>query len=138
MLCQTCDKRPTCKTLCAPAEEYVNQDDRPEAWRHIRCSPRIEELAAPLSYPEGVSTTEGILRDFFCTRLTFSKIADKRNVSRQYVHKVIRHYQAIIIVAIKKVVAPPYIVYGAGKDTPRVSSEERSDEPSPSPGSNRR
>lgn len=74
-------------------------------------------MAGPISYPEGVSTTEGILRDFFCTRLTFSKIADKRNVSRQYVHKVIRHYQAIIIVAIKKVVAPPYIVYGAGKET---------------------
>ena len=72
-------------------------------------------MAGPISYPETMSTTEGILRDFFCTRLSLSKIADKRSVSRQYVHKVVHHYQAKIILAIKKVVSPPSIYRGVSR-----------------------
>ncbi len=98
MLCQTCNKKSSCKELCAEAERYVNQD----------YTGRKESIVGqgdvmPAEWPK-VGTTEAILKLFFLERKKPSEIASILDVSKRYVNKVIKNYKAKMAVLIKKTV----------------------------------
>lgn len=57
-ICTNCKKRPTCKTLCAPAEKYVNQDGavyEEQAEDEIKVYPRWNEVQASTA-PSGTDS----------------------------------------------------------------------------------
>ena len=100
MDCTSCKKRLKCKKLCPSALLYVNQDDNPEAWRHITFKEDI--TASNGKMPDAVSTTEAILQNYFIDRKEVKEIAESYCKSRQYIHYVIQKHKKRMAEIIKK------------------------------------
>jgi DNA-directed RNA polymerase specialized sigma subunit len=97
--CSLCKKRKNCKVLCVHAEAYANQD-RVEENPNEKPTDIMEDYNKPM--PEGLSTCEAILQDFFFDRLTPAKIAQIHHISATYVYRIIKQYKVIISQNIKK------------------------------------
>ena len=104
-LCQRCHKWDSCTELCARAEAYASQDDNPDAWRNIRCSARIEDMASPISYPQTPAPSEALLIDYFCHRRSIADIAKTYSISQQYTRRVVKKHKAILEKIIKIMVS---------------------------------
>jgi len=104
-LCVKCRNRDDCTELCARAEAYASQDDNPDAWRNIRCSARIEDMASPISYPQTPAPSEALLVDYFCHRRSIADIAKTYAISQQYTRRVVKKHKAILEKIIKIMVS---------------------------------
>jgi len=85
--------------LCVHAETYVNQDqveENPEE----KTMAQIDEMSSAL--PNGLSTCEAILQEYFLDRADPIKIAQHYNLSKQYVYRIIKLHKAIMVKNIKK------------------------------------
>lgn len=99
MLCQDCTKRNTCTELCKEAEEYANQDyvGRQESYLTEGDVSEVFENEPAREWPESTkSTKEIIFSMYFEDRLKQAQIAEKLNVSKQYVSSVVREAKAKI------------------------------------------
>lgn len=92
--CLGCDGRRECRSLCRPAEAYVNQDHV-----HLREVP-VSQIGTDGGTPflelvtfsetfQAPSNSETIIRLFFRSRWKMSDIAREVGVSHAYVSKVI-------------------------------------------------
>jgi len=130
MLCQECPKKPTCKTLCREAEEYVDQDYCPPfpcdicEYRDKSCSKdqmedgdcdrkniisfdEFEEMISSQNADNfdeywGISNQEAIWKLYRTDHMRVNEIARKLNVSHQYVSRVITEYKNILMEGIAK------------------------------------
>jgi DNA-directed RNA polymerase specialized sigma subunit len=122
MLCEDCDKRSVCQTLCPEAEMYVNQDQVKQKAK--RLDPKLQANPKPLPSITK-STEELILELFFLDRLTQAQVSEKLYISQPYVSKVIKKYKGIMAETLRKmVISRPIIktvnqaeVDGMGKQT---------------------
>ena len=99
--CPSCPDYIDCDKPCIKLERFLNHDDGLESWKKITCIPHLNGKHAQ-EMPQGVSTCEAILINYFIDRLTPAQIANKHYKSRQYIHRVIKKYSKLIIQNIKK------------------------------------
>lgn len=98
--CPKCKLYKTCTTPCREVEDYINQDYNEGAWMKIKPKANIDHYQPKM---EGnLSTSEIIFQNFFLDHMSISEIAKSNYKSRQYVHRVVRQYEKIIIENAKK------------------------------------
>lgn len=100
MLCQDCSKKLSCTSLCKKAEKFVNQDyaGRRETIFHEGDVPEMFLNKEPREWPSTSSSTkELIFLMRFEDMLTQTQIADKLNVSQQYVSQVLRKIKKQVV-----------------------------------------
>lgn len=93
MLCETCPKRETCTELCPEADAYVSQDyvGRRESLVPSADISDVFENSAQKGWPDVTkSKKELIFLMYMCDGLTQQQVAEKLNVSRPYVTKVVK------------------------------------------------
>jgi hypothetical protein len=99
--CPSCQQYLDCVKPCIKLERFLNHDDGLESWKKITTVSHLNGKHAK-EMPQGVSTCEAILINYFIDRLTPAQIANKHYKSRQYIHRVIKKYSKLIIQNIKK------------------------------------
>jgi len=99
--CPICKDYQTCKDPCPKVERFLNHDDGLESWKKVTTIAHINGKHAK-EMPQGVSTCEAILINYFIDRTTPREIANNYHKSRQYIHRIIKHYSKITIENIKK------------------------------------
>jgi hypothetical protein len=99
--CPPCPHYRNCTEPCERVTKFLNHEDGLESWKKITCIPHLKGKHAK-EMPQGVSTCEAILINYFIDRLTPAQIANKHYKSRQYIHRVIKKYSKLIIQNIKK------------------------------------
>lgn len=111
MLCDECDKRTTCRTLCPHAEEYVNQDsvsrqeqilddfDNALAVNDIdykgilHTRMRNIERGAKLT-PKMISILEMyIFQKMYKKKVNIKQIASNFNCNASYIYQVVSYYK---------------------------------------------
>ena len=99
--CPSCPEYQDCVNPCEKLTRFLNHDDGLESWKKITTVSHLNGKHAK-EMPQGVSTCEAILINYFIDRLTPAQIAKKHYKSRQYIHRVIKKYSKLIIQNIKK------------------------------------
>ena len=99
--CPSCPDYEACTKPCKKLERFLNHDDGLESWKKIKTVSHLNGKHAK-EMPQGLSTCEAILINYFIDRLTPAQIANKHYKSRQYIHRVIKKYSKLIIQNIKK------------------------------------
>jgi predicted DNA-binding protein (UPF0251 family) len=98
MLCNECLKKPLCLKLCLKAEKYVNQDYVPLTEVIYKEKSIDQQFPIGNPFPDLSTRTseENIIIMFFRGGIKQSDIAENINVSRQFVHKIVKKYRLII------------------------------------------
>jgi len=96
--CKECDKYKACKTLCAAAKQYANQDHKKQREKPIG-------LPSYTKYRNIFATKskeEIIIYLFFKQHIKVTEIAIFTGVSHQFVSKIVKKYNSIIIQNLSK------------------------------------
>lgn len=91
--CKECDKYKICKSLCAAAKQYANQDQKKQREKPIGL-PHYNKYRDIFATK---SREEIIIYLFFKQHVRVTEIAIYTGVSHQFVSKVIKKYHSIII-----------------------------------------